>query len=67
MALGVSSWSAVMGVAAALAVAEDPSLEHGPLQMLFTTDEETGLTGAPVRLDVHTRSFGREHRDQGPV
>jgi dipeptidase D len=35
-----------IGVAAALAVAEDRSLEHGPLEMLFTIDEETGLTGA---------------------
>ncbi len=35
-----------IGVAAALAVAEDPSLQHGPLEMLFTIDEETGLTGA---------------------
>jgi dipeptidase D len=39
-----------IGVAAALALAEDPSLEHGPLELLFTTDEETGLTGAQ-RLD----------------
>jgi dipeptidase D len=35
-----------VGVATALAVAEDRSLEHGPLEMLFTIDEETGLTGA---------------------
>jgi dipeptidase D len=35
-----------VGVCAALAVAEDRSLEHGPLEMLFTIDEETGLTGA---------------------
>jgi dipeptidase D len=35
-----------IGVAAALAAAEDRSLEHGPLEMLFTIDEETGLTGA---------------------
>ena len=35
-----------VGVAAALAVAEDRSLEHGPLELLFTIDEETGLTGA---------------------
>ena len=35
-----------IGVAAALAVAEDRSLEHGPLELLFTIDEETGLTGA---------------------
>ena len=35
-----------IGVAAALAVMEDRSLEHGPLELLFTIDEETGLTGA---------------------
>jgi dipeptidase D len=35
-----------IGVAAMLAVMEDPELVHGPLEMLFTIDEETGLTGA---------------------
>jgi dipeptidase D len=35
-----------IGVAAALAAATDGSVEHGPLQLLFTMDEETGLTGA---------------------
>jgi dipeptidase D len=35
-----------MGVAAALAVMEDDSLVHGPLELLFTIDEETGLNGA---------------------
>ncbi len=35
-----------IGVAAALAVLEDDSLTHGPLELLFTVDEETGLTGA---------------------
>ncbi len=35
-----------VGVAAALAAATDPSVKHGPLQLLFTIDEETGLTGA---------------------
>jgi len=34
------------GVAAALAIAEDKTLEHGPLEILFTIDEETGLVGA---------------------
>ena len=29
-----------------LAIMEDRSLEHGPLEFLFTVDEETGLTGA---------------------
>ena len=35
-----------IGVSAALAVMEDKSLVHGPLEFLFTVDEETGLTGA---------------------
>ncbi len=35
-----------IGVATALAVADDPSVEHGPLELLFTIDEERGLTGA---------------------
>jgi dipeptidase D len=35
-----------LGVAAALAVATDAAVKHGPLQLLFTLDEETGLTGA---------------------
>ncbi len=35
-----------IGVAAALAVLIDPTIEHGPVEALFTIDEETGLTGA---------------------
>jgi dipeptidase D len=35
-----------IGVSACLAVMEDTSLVHGPLEFLFTVDEETGLTGA---------------------
>ena len=35
-----------IGVAASLAVLEDRTLIHGPLELLFTVDEETGLTGA---------------------
>ncbi len=35
-----------IGVAAALAVMESRNLIHGPLEFLFTVDEETGLTGA---------------------
>jgi len=35
-----------IGVAAALAIMEDTTLVHGPLEFLFTTEEETGLTGA---------------------
>jgi len=35
-----------IGVAASLAVLEDKSLVHPPLEVLFTIDEETALTGA---------------------
>ena len=35
-----------IGAAAMLAVLEDRSLVHGPLECLFTIDEETALTGA---------------------
>lgn len=35
-----------IGVAAALAVLASDTIEHGPLEALFTVDEETGLTGA---------------------
>jgi dipeptidase D len=35
-----------IAVATCLAIMEDKSLEHGPLELLFTVDEETGLTGA---------------------
>ncbi|MBC7964213.1 MAG: aminoacyl-histidine dipeptidase, partial [Steroidobacteraceae bacterium] len=35
-----------VGVATNLAIMEDRSLLHGPLELLFTIDEETGLTGA---------------------
>ena len=35
-----------LGVAMALSVLEDPSVKHGPLEVLVTYDEETGMTGA---------------------
>jgi len=35
-----------IGVAAAMAVLTDPKLVHGPVEALFTIDEETGMTGA---------------------
>lgn len=35
-----------IGVAVILAVLEDPSLVHGPLEALFTVDEEMEMTGA---------------------
>ena len=35
-----------IGVAAALTVLEDPEAIHGPLELLFTVDEEEGMSGA---------------------
>ena len=35
-----------IGMAVALAILTSPGIEHGPIACLFTTDEETGLTGA---------------------
>lgn len=35
-----------IGAAAILAVLEDPTIEHGPIEALFTATEETGMCGA---------------------
>ena len=35
-----------IGVATELAILTDDTVEHGPIECLFTIDEETGLTGA---------------------
>lgn len=35
-----------IGVAAELAILASDDIEHGPIECLFTVDEETGLTGA---------------------
>ena len=35
-----------IGVAAGMAVLADTTMQHGPINCLFTIDEETGLTGA---------------------
>lgn len=47
-----------VGVATNLAVMADRSLVHGPLELLFTVDEETGLTGAknldPAMIESRT-------------
>jgi len=40
-----------IGVAAAMAILDDNTIQHGPLECLFTVDEETGLTGA---ANLHT-------------
>ncbi len=35
-----------IGVALSLSAIEDPSVKHGPIEVLVTYDEETGMTGA---------------------
>lgn len=35
-----------MGVAAAMAILQSKDIQHGPIEALFTCDEETGMTGA---------------------
>ena len=35
-----------LGVALAMSIAEDKTLKHGPVEILVTYDEETGMTGA---------------------
>ena len=48
-----------VGVASALAVMESTDIAHGPLEFVFTIDEETGLTGAaefPPGL-LHSKYF----------
>jgi len=35
-----------LGVAIGMAVLESKDIKHGPIECLFTTDEETGMTGA---------------------
>lgn len=35
-----------VGVAVAMAVLQSTNLEHGPIEVLITVDEETGMTGA---------------------
>ena len=41
-----------MGVAMGLAVCEDKSVEHGPIEVLVTYDEETGMTGATALISA---------------
>ena len=57
-----------IGLAINLAILEDNSLKHGPIEALFTVDEETGLTGAfamesdmltgKILLNLDSEDFG---------
>ncbi len=57
-----------IGVATTLAILKDNTLKHGPIEGLFTVDEETGLTGAfalesdmltgKILLNIDSEDFG---------
>jgi len=57
-----------IGLAISLAILEDNTLKHGPIEALFTIDEETGLTGAfamesnmltgKILLNLDSEDFG---------
>jgi len=57
-----------IGIATTLAILKDNSLKHGPIEGLFTVDEETGLTGAfalesdmltgKIMLNIDSEDFG---------
>jgi dipeptidase D len=57
-----------IGLAMSLAILEDNKLKHGPIEALFTVDEETGLTGAfalesdmltgKILLNLDSEDFG---------
>jgi len=59
-----------IGVAMALASLIDPTLQHGPLEVLLTIDEETGLTGA-LGLEhgffSHKFLFNLDSGDEGEI
>ncbi len=50
-----------IGVSITLALLTDPDLAHGPLEVLLTADEETGLTGAfkldPRELPIESKKM----------
>ena len=57
-----------IGIATTLAILKDKTLKHGPIEALFTVDEETGLTGAfalesdmltgKIMLNIDSEDFG---------
>ena len=59
-----------MGVAAAMTVLQSNDLEHGPVEALFTVDEETGMTGAnalkPGLLDAEIL-INMDSEDEGEL
>lgn len=59
-----------IGIAAQLAVLESNEIQHGPIECLFTVDEETGLTGAFGLDDSVLRStilLNLDSEDEGEI
>ena len=61
-----------IGVAIELAILASNDIEHGPIECLFTTDEETGLTGASALAKNWNLIKGRtlinlDSEDEGEV
>ena len=59
-----------MGVAAAMSVLEAGDIEHGPIEALFTIDEESGMTGAfNLQPDVLTGEIlmNMDSEDEGEL
>ncbi|GGX43971.1 beta-Ala-His dipeptidase [Saccharospirillum salsuginis] len=59
-----------VGVAAALAAMTDPDVTHPPMELLFTTEEETGLHGASnldASLLTGTRMLNLDTEDWGEL
>jgi dipeptidase D len=59
-----------IGVSMALAALIDPTLKHGPLEVLLTVDEETGLTGAfglEPGFFSHKLLFNLDSEDEGEI
>lgn len=59
-----------IGVASALAIITDPNVKHGPLECIFTVDEETGLTGAMALEPKHMKSrilLNLDSEDEGEI
>lgn len=59
-----------IGIAATLAILESIAIQHGPIEALFTMDEETGLTGAfalkPGQLE-HRILLNLDSEDEGQI
>ena len=59
-----------IGVATALAILDSDDVQHGPIECLFTIDEETGLTGASALKNDWLKSrilLNLDDEDEGEI